>query len=122
MVGAGAGGTVLEDLAASDCRQGVELERKVLVQRADPRIADVRHSRRVRFPVRQPVCPFSRACARVAGHIGGGHPGADGGSCLASNNVAVAAVVTVGPVPPAWADPFTTRLGNWTLRAGRRQG
>jgi len=52
--------------------KSIELERKVLVLRADPRIADVRHSRFVRFPVRQSSCPLSRAGARVGGQIRGG--------------------------------------------------
>ena len=68
-VGAALGMTVLEHLAASGSRQRVELERKVLVLGAHPRIADVRQGCPVRFPVRQSSCPFSRACARFDGQI-----------------------------------------------------
>jgi len=44
--------------------------------------AAVRHSRSVRFPVRQSSCPLSRAGARVGGHIRGGRSGSFDGQSL----------------------------------------
>jgi len=71
-VGLGTGRMILEHLAAPGGSQSIELERKVLVLRADPRIADVRHSRSVRFPVRVPGLADRSG---VAGHGSfDGHP------------------------------------------------